>query len=51
MLDLSFSNFLVPPWNTTNDSFLDCLFSFCTSFLHDDGALLIFYPYDPKVFK
>jgi hypothetical protein len=34
-----------------NKSFLDCLFSSFTSFLHDDGALLIFYLHDPKVFK
>jgi hypothetical protein len=34
-----------------NKSFLDCLFSFFTFFLHDDGALLIFYQNDPKVFR
>jgi hypothetical protein len=28
MPDLSFSKNFVPPWNITNDSFLDCLFSF-----------------------
>jgi hypothetical protein len=47
MPDLSFSKNFVPPWNITNDSFLDCLFSFYISFLHDDGALLIFYLDDP----
>jgi hypothetical protein len=30
-------------WNMANKFFLDCLFSFYTSFLHDDDALLVFY--------
>jgi len=48
MPDLSIPIFFVPPWNTTNQYFLDCLFSFYTYFLHDDGALLIFYLDDPR---
>jgi hypothetical protein len=48
MPDLSFPKNVVPPWNTTNHYFLEYLFSFCTFFLHDDGALLIFYPNDPR---
>ena len=38
----------IPSWNAKSDKFLLVLFSFCMQYLHDDGALLIFHPEDPK---
>jgi len=38
----------IPSWNAKSDKFLLVLFSFCMQYLHDDGALLVFYPEDAK---
>jgi hypothetical protein len=40
--------FLIPSWNAKSDKFLLVIFSFCMQYLHDDDALLIFHPEDPK---
>ena len=34
----------VPTWNETVQGFLRYTIGFCGGYLHDDGALLIFYP-------
>ena len=34
----------IPPWNALPPSFLQVLMAFAHQYLHDDGALLMFYP-------
>jgi hypothetical protein len=51
VLGLSMPNTYVPPWNTLNPIFFNCLSYFCTFFFHNDGVLLIFYLDDLKVFQ
>ena len=40
--------FSIPPWNAKPDKCLLVLFSFCMQYVHDDGALLVFYYDDAK---
>lgn len=41
----------VPPWNETVQDFIRYTVGFCGGYLHDDGALLIFYPDSVNVGK
>lgn len=34
----------IPPWNANIPSFLNILMAFALTYLHDDGAFLLFYP-------
>ena len=34
----------IPPWNALSPSFLHVLMAFAHQYLHDDGAILMFYP-------
>jgi len=42
---------LVPSWNEEVQGFLRLIIGFCGGFLHDDGALLLFYPDNPQIKK
>lgn len=39
----------IPPWNENTDSFLKVAMGFAYTYLHDDGAFLLFYPDSPLV--
>jgi len=41
----------VPTWNVQVQDFLKLTIGFCGGYLHDDGALLLFYPENPQVKK
>jgi hypothetical protein len=41
----------IPKWNAHVDGFLRIIVGFAGKYLHDDGALLLFYPDNPKVKK
>jgi hypothetical protein len=51
ILSLSIPSDFVPPWNEKNPSFVKVLFSFCSSFLDDDGTLFVFYLNDPSFLR
>ena len=41
----------IPPWNEYSDTFLKVTMGFAYSYLHDDGAFILFYPDSPTVRK
>lgn len=41
----------VPSWNEKVSDFLTYVIGFCGLFLHDDGAVLLFYPENPLIKK
>lgn len=41
----------IPSWNAHVEGFLKITIGFCHGYLHDDGALLLFYPDSPQIKK
>jgi hypothetical protein len=41
----------VPHWNKQVENFIKFTIGFSQGYLHDDGALLLFYPYSVKIKK
>jgi hypothetical protein len=36
---------VVPPWNQSADSLLEAVFVFAEDYLQDDGAMIVFHPF------
>ena len=49
MPTLSSPSIVVPNWNVLPTGFIENVFIFAESFLHDDAALLLFHCDDPKI--
>ena len=39
----------IPAWNAYENSHIEALFDFADSFLHDNGAILVFLPESPSI--
>lgn len=39
---------VIPFWNAKNVDSMQSIFSFCNKYLHDDGALLVFQPFESR---
>ena len=45
------SDSAIPSWNTRLDNYLEALFSFAQSNLHDDAVILIIHSAEPQVLR